>query len=99
MITVIRRRLSPANHRDYERDRARTAEQLTAERDAGIWRPSAVAAAASQLCPWRSLGERGLADRDQQVMPHLGGEHVILVLKPDKLGFQVTYSLLQAAHL
>src|ERR1700733_311902 len=47
----------------------------------------------------RSLGERRLADRDQQVMPHLSGEHVVLVLKPGKLGFQVTYSLLQAAHL
>ena len=32
-------------------------------------------------------------------MPHLSGEHVVLVLKPSKLGFQVTYSLLQAAHL
>jgi len=26
-------------------------------------------------------------------------EHIILVLEPCKLGFQVTYSLLQAAHL
>jgi hypothetical protein len=26
-------------------------------------------------------------------------EHIVLVLKPSKLGFQVTYSLLQAAHL
>jgi hypothetical protein len=26
-------------------------------------------------------------------------EHIVLVLKPSKLSFQVTYSLLQAAHL
>jgi hypothetical protein len=32
-------------------------------------------------------------------MPYLSGEHVILFLKPGKLGFQVTYSLLEAAHL
>ena len=32
-------------------------------------------------------------------MPHLSGEHVILVLKPSKLSLQVTYSLLEAAHL
>jgi hypothetical protein len=47
----------------------------------------------------RSSGERGLADRDQQVMPYLSGKHVILFLEPRQLGFQVTYSLLEAAHL
>jgi hypothetical protein len=48
---------------------------------------------------WHSSGECGLADRDQQVMPYLSGEHVILLLEPGQLGFQVTYSLLEAAHL
>jgi hypothetical protein len=32
-------------------------------------------------------------------MPYLSGEYVVLVLKPRQLGFQVTYSLLEAAHL
>jgi hypothetical protein len=32
-------------------------------------------------------------------MADSGGEHVILLLEPLKLGFQVPYSLLKAAHL
>ena len=32
-------------------------------------------------------------------MASLNCERVILFLKPDKLGFQVAYSLLEAAHL
>jgi hypothetical protein len=32
-------------------------------------------------------------------MTDCGDEHIIFLLKPCKLGFQVTYSLLQAAHL
>ena len=49
--------------------------------------------------PRSHLGERGLTNRDQQLMPHLSGKYVILVLEPGKLGLQVAYSLLQAAHL
>jgi hypothetical protein len=32
-------------------------------------------------------------------MASLNRKRVILFLKPDKLGFQVAYSLLEAAHL
>ena len=32
-------------------------------------------------------------------MTNCGDEHIILILEPGKLGFQVTYSLLQATHL
>ncbi len=32
-------------------------------------------------------------------MPDLSSQRVVLVLEPDKLGLQVTYSLLKAAHL
>ena len=56
------------------------------------WRPSVRCGRPS------SLGERGLANRNQQVIADFSGEHVIYFLKADKLGFQVAYSLLQAAH-
>ena len=32
-------------------------------------------------------------------MADRGDEHIVLVLEPGKLGLQVAYSLLQAAHL
>jgi hypothetical protein len=32
-------------------------------------------------------------------MTNRSNEHIVLVLKPGKLGLQVAYSLLQAAHL
>jgi hypothetical protein len=32
-------------------------------------------------------------------MTNPSGEHVVFLLEPGKLGFQVTYSLLKAAHL
>jgi hypothetical protein len=32
-------------------------------------------------------------------MSRRSDEHIVLVLKPGKLGFQVAYSLLEAAHL
>jgi hypothetical protein len=32
-------------------------------------------------------------------MPQFSGEYIVLVLKPGKLGLQVAYSLLKAAHL
>jgi hypothetical protein len=48
----------------------------------------------------RSSDERGLALRDQHVLvSSLNRERVVLFLKPHKLGFQVAYSLLEAAHL
>jgi hypothetical protein len=48
----------------------------------------------------RSSDERRLAIRNQHVLvASLNRERVILFLKPHKLGFQVAYSLLEAAHL
>jgi hypothetical protein len=48
----------------------------------------------------RSSDVRGLAIRNQHVLvAGLNRERVILFLKPYKLGFQVAYSLLEAAHL
>jgi len=47
------------------------------------------------------VGERWFAIRYQQVLMlvRLQRKCVVLFLEPDKLGFQVTYSLLEAAHL
>jgi hypothetical protein len=51
----------------------------------------------SRLC---SSGERRLAVRYQHVrMCCLNRKRVVLFLEPYKLGFQVPYSLLEAAHL
>jgi len=48
----------------------------------------------------RSSDERGFAIRYQHVLVAcLNRERVILFLQPYKLGFQVAYSLLEAAHL
>ena len=47
----------------------------------------------------RSSGERGLANRNQQVVIRLRGKHVVLLVQPGKLCFEIAYSLLQAAHL
>ena len=48
----------------------------------------------------RSSDERGLTFRDQHVLVgSLNRKRVILFLKPNQLGFQVAYSLLEAAHL
>ncbi len=48
----------------------------------------------------RSSDERGFAIRNQLVLvASFNRERVILFLKPHKLGFQVAYSLLEAAHL
>jgi hypothetical protein len=48
----------------------------------------------------RSSDERGLALLNQHVLvSSLNRKRVILFLKPYKLGFQVAYSLLEAAHL
>jgi hypothetical protein len=45
-------------------------------------------------------GERRFAVRYQQVrVGRLYVQRVVLFLEPDKLGFQVPYSLLEAAHL
>jgi hypothetical protein len=48
----------------------------------------------------RTSDVRGLAFRDQHVLVGcLNRKRVILLLEPNKLGFQVAYSLLEAAHL
>jgi hypothetical protein len=48
----------------------------------------------------KASGERRLANLNQQVLTHRRShKHIILVLKARKLSLQVTYSLLQAAHL
>jgi hypothetical protein len=47
-----------------------------------------------------SSGKHRLAGPDQQVvLTDLSGKRVLLLLKPHKLGFQVTNTLLEAAHL
>ena len=50
----------------------------------------------------RPSGERWLAIPYQHVLVLVGSlerQRVVLFLEPDKLGFQVPYSLLEAAHL
>jgi hypothetical protein len=48
----------------------------------------------------RSSDERGLAIRHQYVLVACPNrQRLVLLLKPDKLGFQVAYSLLEATHL
>jgi hypothetical protein len=48
----------------------------------------------------RSLSERRLAIPHQHVLVScLHGERVVFLLEPRKLGFQVTNTLLEAAHL
>jgi len=44
-------------------------------------------------------GERRLPNRNQQVIADRSYEDVVLVLEPSKLSLQITYSLLQPAHL
>jgi hypothetical protein len=52
------------------------------------------------LVPLRSSGERGFAIRYQHArVSCLYRKRVVLFLEPDKLGFQVPYSLLEATHL
>jgi hypothetical protein len=47
----------------------------------------------------RSSGEHRLPGPNQQVTADLRGKRVLLILKPDKLGFQIAHALLEAAHL
>jgi hypothetical protein len=48
----------------------------------------------------RRSGERGFAGRYQQVRAStVYRQRVVLLLEPNKLGFQVSYSLLETAHL
>jgi hypothetical protein len=49
----------------------------------------------------RRLGKRGLAIQNQLVflVSCLFSERVVLLLKPYKLGLEVPYALLKAAHL
>jgi hypothetical protein len=45
-------------------------------------------------------GERGFAVPSQQILVcHLGSEHVVLLLEPSELGFQIPNTLLEATHL
>jgi hypothetical protein len=44
-------------------------------------------------------GQHRLAGPNQQVIADLRGKRVLLVLEPDKLGFQVANTLLETAHL
>jgi hypothetical protein len=44
-------------------------------------------------------GKHRLAGPNQQVLANLRGKRVLLVLKPEKFGFQVTNTLLEATHL
>ena len=37
--------------------------------------------------------------RNKQVLACLSSESVVLLLEPNELGFEITYSLLEAAHL
>jgi hypothetical protein len=71
-------------------------EEITTKRGAAIDAPGS---SLSFSCGLRS-GERGFAVRYQHVrVGRLYVERVVLFLEPDKLGFQVSYSLLEAAHL
>jgi len=52
-------------------------------------------------CSLRSSGKRRLTIQNQHVILMLdpSGKHVVLFLKPHKLGFQVANALLETAHL
>ena len=72
-------------------------EEITAKRGATADAPDS--SFVVFLADQRS-GERGFAVRDQHVcVSRLYRERFVLFLEPDKLGFQVPYSLLEAAHL
>jgi hypothetical protein len=47
----------------------------------------------------RSSGERWFAVPNHQVMSDLHGKRVLFLLKPDKLGFKIANTLLEATHL
>jgi hypothetical protein len=59
----------------------------------------AVVPAQRSAAGWDGLGERGLADRDEQLVTDLSGEGVVLLLKPVNCGLEVTHPLLKTAHL
>jgi hypothetical protein len=62
-------------------------------------RPCSVLCRFGRVSP-RSSDVRGLAIRHQHVLvASLNSKRFVLFLKPYKLGFQVAYSLLEAAHL
>jgi hypothetical protein len=72
-------------------------EEITTKRGATTGAPDS---SFSFSCGRRS-GERGFAVPYQHVVRTgcLYRERFVLFLEPDKLGFQVPYSLLEAAHL
>jgi hypothetical protein len=51
--------------------------------------------------PARRSGERGLAIQNQLVFlaSRMFRQRIVFLLKPDKFGFEVPYTLLEAAHL
>jgi hypothetical protein len=72
-------------------------EEITAKRGAIAGAPDSSSVV---FLAGRRSGERGFAVRDQHVRTgSLYRERLVLFLEPDKLGFQVPYSLLEAAHL
>jgi hypothetical protein len=71
-------------------------EEITTKRGAGTGAPYS----SLPFCRVQRSGERRFAVRDQHVLVgRLYRQRFVLFLEPDKLGFQVPYSLLEAAHL
>ena len=71
-------------------------EEITTKRGAAIGAPGS----SLSFSRGQRSGERGFAVRYQHVLVGcLYVERFVLFLEPDKLGFQVSYSLLEAAHL
>ena len=72
-------------------------EEITTNRGATAGAPDS---SLSFFLAGQRSGERWFAIRDQHVrVGSLYRERVVLFLEPDELGFQVPYSLLEAAHL
>jgi hypothetical protein len=72
--------------------------EITTKRGAQTWGPSSYFLGFFPAS--RRSGERRFAVCDHQVLvSRIYRQRVVLFLEPDKFGFQVTYSLLQTAHL
>jgi hypothetical protein len=75
-------------------------EEITTKRGAAIGAPGSSLSFSRSFSRGQRSGERGFAVRYQHVLVGcLYVERFVLFLEPDKLGFQVSYSLLEAAHL
>jgi hypothetical protein len=89
---------TPINHNDemcWGLPKPCTRDCLRAAKEGRLGTGAPLRVAASR----RSSGKRGLADRKHHVVPHLRRQYVVLLVQPSKLGFEIAYSLLQAAHL